>query len=168
MRVLGIDPGTRNLGYGLIEMVNGKPNVRDYGVCKINPDQPFANRLLDIHGHVAGMLKTFDPASMAVEEVYVSKNAKITLKLGHTRGVILLAGAQSGIPVFEYAPREIKQAVIGRGNASKDQIVWMMSQMLKIDGKTLKEDAADGLAVALCHGMRHSGAGQVITGRSRS
>ncbi|NQT24199.1 crossover junction endodeoxyribonuclease RuvC [candidate division KSB1 bacterium] len=156
MRVLGIDPGTRIMGFGLLDFEGGSQTLRDFGSVSINPKNAFEKRLLRIHEEVGQIILRSKPDVMAVEEVFVCKNAKTTLKLGHARGVVLLAAAQHDVPVFEYAPREIKQAVVGQGGASKDQVRWMMSQMLRIPIDTLDEDAADGLAVALCHGLRQS------------
>lgn len=154
MRVLGIDPGTRVMGFGLIDFEGGLHTLREFGSVTINASKRFEKRLQCIHKETEQLILRFKPDLMAVEEVFVCKNAKTTLKLGHARGVSLLAAAQHGIVVFEYAPREIKQAVVGKGGASKEQVRWMMSQMLRIPLATLDQDAADGLAVALCHGLR--------------
>ena len=162
MLVLGIDPGTRFIGHGLICVERGNCRAVDYGFFRVNSKLAFPQRLKQIHEVVSDLLDKSKPDSMAVEEVYVSKNAKTTLRMGHARGVILLAAVERGIPVAEYAPREIKQAVLGRGGASKDQVQWMISQMLNIQTDGLQEDAADGLAVALCHGLRSSGYGAQV------
>ncbi len=156
MRVLGIDPGTRIMGFGLLDFKGGSQTLCDFGSVSINPENAFEKRLQRIHEEVVRIILKSEPDVMAVEEVFVCKNARTTLILGHARGAVLLAAAQQDIPVFEYAPREIKQAVVGRGGASKDQVRWMMSQMFRISIETLDEDAADGLAVALCHGLRQS------------
>jgi crossover junction endodeoxyribonuclease RuvC len=115
----------------------------------------FPKRLTHIYEDISRLLDESHPDEVALEEVYVSQNAKTTLYLGHARGVIVLAIVQRGIPLAEYAPREIKQAVVGRGGATKSQVQWMMGQMLHLELDTLSEDAADGLAVALCHSLRH-------------
>jgi crossover junction endodeoxyribonuclease RuvC len=155
--VLGIDPGTRSVGYGLVRMEAGRCSAVDHGFFRVDHKLHFPHRLKQIHGFVSDLLDKHRPDVLAVEEVYVSQNAKTTLRLGHARGVILLAAVEKGIPVAEYAPREVKQAVLGSGGASKDQVQWMMAQMLRIRTEDLQEDAADGLAVALCHGLRESG-----------
>ncbi|MBN1780988.1 crossover junction endodeoxyribonuclease RuvC [bacterium] len=154
MIVLGIDPGTVYLGYGVIETRGNQAAAIDYGRVKIKSNLPFAEKLKLIYDSVCELIEKTASDVMAVEDVFVSCNAKTSLKLGHARGVVLLAAAHHHVPVSEYAPREIKQAVIGRGNASKSQIQWIMAQMLNLNGQTLEEDAADGLAVALCHGLR--------------
>lgn len=154
--VLGIDPGTRYVGWGLIHVLKGSFQAVDYGYYQVKGDADFPDKLFSIYTFIYELLGKFCPDAVAVEEVYVSKNAKTTLRLGHARGVILLAAVQREMPVFEYAPREIKQAVLGRGNASKDQVQWMLIRLLKLPQQELQEDAADGLAVALCHSMRNS------------
>lgn len=152
--VLGIDPGMRKVGYGLIKTMNQQIQVVDHGVFKINQKLPFQNRLEQIYQSIYHYMLEQNPDVVAVEEVFVCKNAKTTLKLGHARGVILLAAAQKKIPVYEFAPREIKQAIVGYGNAAKDQIQWMISNLLHIPQNELQEDAADALATALCYGYR--------------
>jgi crossover junction endodeoxyribonuclease RuvC len=152
--ILGIDPGTRLIGYGLIDIENGICQVRDYGCFRINTRQTFPARLKQIHESISKLLNQTQPDVMVVEEVFVSHNAKSTLKLGHARGVILLAAQIMDIPIVEYAPREIKQAVVGRGNASKQQVQGMLNQILRLQNNNIQEDAADGLAAALCHCFR--------------
>lgn len=163
MRILGIDPGTRIVGYGLVDIEKGRQKAEDFGILVVPDASEFAHKLMQIHTRVSDLLRQMRPDGVAVEEVFVSQNAKTTLKLGHSRGVILLAAAELNIPVHEYAPREIKQAVVGRGGASKEQVKWMMSQILNIRIDDLKEDAADALAAALCHGLRQCGAGQILS-----
>jgi crossover junction endodeoxyribonuclease RuvC len=154
LTVLGIDPGTRCVGYGLVCAENRGCRAQDYGFFKTDQSRTFPLRLKQIYDMISDLLEKSHPDAVAVEEVYVSQNAKSTLRLGHARGVILLAAVERGITVAEYAPREVKQAVVGKGGASKRQVQWMMSQMLDLSMESLQEDAADGLAVALCHGLR--------------
>ena len=153
--VMGVDPGTFATGYGLIRMQAREGEVVDFGVIRIARELPFPERLKRIHQSLLELLERHKPDAMAVEEVFVSQNALTTLRLGHARGVILLAGAQRGLPIAEYAPREIKQAVFGRGSASKEQIQWMLIQTFHLS-KSIDPDAADGLATAWCHGLRAS------------
>jgi len=160
--VLGIDPGTRFVGYGIVRVEGGNCQAVDYGFFRLDNKLLFPDRLKQIHEVVSGLIDRSRPDVVAVEEVYVSRNARTTLLLGHARGVILLAAVERAIPVAEYAPREIKQAVLGRGGASKDQVQWMVAQMLSLEKEKLQEDAADGLAVALCHGLRSSGSASQI------
>lgn len=160
--VLGIDPGTRFVGYGLVQVEEGNCRAVDYGFFRFDNKLLFPERLKQIHEAVSDLMDRSRPDAVAVEEVYVSRNAKTTLRLGQAKGVILLAAVERRIPVAEYAPREVKQAVLGRGGASKDQVQWMMAQMLNLRREGLQEDAADGLAVALCHALRSSGQGSQI------
>lgn len=156
MLVLGVDPGIHCVGYGLIQVQRGVCSAKDYGFFHIDKKLQFPERLKRIHDALSDILEDRKPDVMAVEEVYVTQNAKTTLRLGHARGVIILAAVEKGIEVAEYAPREVKKAVSGIGSATKEQIQWMMAQMLHLQLDTLQEDAADGLAVALCHGLRSS------------
>jgi crossover junction endodeoxyribonuclease RuvC len=154
LRVLGIDPGTQTVGYGFIEMNSGVCLRADFGEIRVPRNQAFPERLKLIHDSILELIDRLKPDALSVEETYVTSNAKTTLRLGHARGVILLAAVQHGIPVAEYAPREIKKAVLGSGGAGKDQIQWMVCQLLKLEPATVTEDAADALAAALCHGFR--------------
>jgi crossover junction endodeoxyribonuclease RuvC len=156
LRVLGIDPGMQVVGYGLVRLQGNSYGAETYGIFKPDRTDPFPQRLYCIHQFITRLLEELKPDIMAIEEVYINQNARTSLMLGHARGVIMLAAVEKAVPVSEYAPREIKQAVVGRGGASKQQIQWMMGQLLKIRVEELCEDAADGLAVALCHGLRHS------------
>ena len=153
MRVLGVDPGTRFVGFGLVEKQGGNWHAVESGVINI-PKLNFSEKLLFIYDQLLKIITAVLPDAMALEEVYVTQNAKTTLKLGHARGVIMLAAAQKNVPVYEYAPRSIKQAVCGQGGATKTQVQGMISQILKIPVNELKEDEADGLAAALCHAYR--------------
>ncbi|MCK5147728.1 crossover junction endodeoxyribonuclease RuvC [bacterium] len=156
MRIIGIDPGTRKVGYGVLEVNAGRGRAVDYGVIKVPVKLHFSEKLCLIYDEISTLLKHFEPDAASIEETYVTQNAKTTLRLGHARGVIMLAVAQQKIDVFEYAPRSIKQAVLGNGAASKQQVQFMVSQLLRVPQSSLEEDAADGLAAALCHGMRKS------------
>jgi len=152
--ILGIDPGIHVVGYGLVKMESRHFSAVDYGFLPTDETLAFPQRLKQIYDAVSELLNRCQPDVVVVEEVFVSQNAKTTLKLGHARGVILLAAMERNLPIAEYAPREVKQAVLGKGGASKRQVQWMMAQMLHLKEEKLQEDAADGLAVALCHGLR--------------
>lgn len=153
MLVLGIDPGTYHVGYGLVRVGGGKQELVDFGVFRVSRQQSFPSRLKDIYASVTQLIQSNQPDVMVIEESFFSKNAKTALTLGHARGVLMLAGAQEDLPIFEYAPREIKQSVTGNGGAAKEQVQWMVRQTLSIKDN-LQEDAADALAVALCHVYR--------------
>ncbi len=152
--VLGIDPGTHWIGYGLILLEQDRYRALDSGRIEVQINLPFPNRLNIIYHAVSDLLERTKPDVAVVEEVYVTSNAKTTLRLGHARGVILLAISEKNVSVAEYAPREVKQAVVGNGAAGKKQVQWMMTQMLSLGSKEVLEDEADALAVALCHGLR--------------
>jgi crossover junction endodeoxyribonuclease RuvC len=154
LRVLGIDPGTQTVGFGFIEMLSGRCSAAEYGEIRVPKDQDFPQRLKHIHDSILELVDRTRPDAVSVEETYVTSNAKTTLRLGHARGVILLAAVQRGVRVAEYAPREIKMAVVGSGGAGKGQVQWMVCQLLKLEPSGVSEDAADALAAALCHGYR--------------
>ena len=154
--VLGIDPGTRTIGWGLICVINKTCHAVDHGYFEVSKKLSFPEKLHRIHSFIVDLLNRLQPEVVAVEEVYVSQNAKTTLRLGHARGVILLAAVEYGVEIFEYAPREIKQAVFGNGSATKSQVQWMLFKLLELPEQGLQEDEADGLAVAVCHGLRSS------------
>ncbi len=154
--MLGIDPGTRSLGYGLVRSEGENYRAVDYGNLIIDDSFDFPQRLLQIYRYVSSIIDKWKPDGLAVEEVYVSQNAKTTLRLGHARGVIILAGVEKNISIAEYAPREIKRSILGMGGASKRQVQHMVAQLLNINCEQLQEDAADGLATALCHILRSS------------
>jgi crossover junction endodeoxyribonuclease RuvC len=150
--VLGIDPGSHATGYGVIST---GPVVRMVGggVIRTETRAPLSERLQEIHGGVAGVLREFSVQAMAVENLFNAKNARSSLILGHARGVILLAGAQAGLQVAEYAPREIKLSLTGNGAAAKEQVRAMVVRMLKL-GEDPPLDMSDALAVALAHASR--------------
>ncbi len=156
MIILGIDPGTRLLGYGVIETQGNCFRALEYGTIQIDVDLSFPEKLVRIHHLVDEIIQRCHPDEVAVEESYVTQNAKTTLRLGHARGVILLAAAAHNKKIGEYAPRTVKQAVCGSGRASKDQIKRMVASMLGIDTAGLSEDASDALAISLCHALRGS------------
>ncbi len=151
MVILGIDPGLLSIGYGLINSENNTIKIINSGNFCINPKLSFPERLGQIYDHIQELLDYYNPDVMAIENVFVNINAKVSLKLGHARGVIILAVVKKGIPIAEYTPTEIKQSVVGVGRASKTQVQAMVLQILKLNNTKLQEDEADGLAVAICH-----------------
>lgn len=152
MIVLGIDPGSHATGYGVIET---SPAVRllDGGVIRTGKDDSLAARLLEIHQGLGEVFARHAVAAMAVENLFNAKNARSSLILGHARGVILLAGAEAGLDVAEYAPREVKQALTGNGNAAKEQVRFMVMRLLGLQEEP-PMDMSDALAVALTHTQR--------------
>lgn len=150
IRVIGFDPGLRNTGWGVIDVSGNRiVHVAD-GAVSPDPGKALATRLRVLYDGLAEVLDRYRPDQAAVEETFVNKNASSTLKLGEARGVVLLAPARAGLPVAEYSANRIKKSVVGVGHANKDQVQNMVSRLLA--GRTLSSaDAADALAVAICH-----------------
>jgi crossover junction endodeoxyribonuclease RuvC len=146
---LGLDPGTAVTGYGVVRSDGAGPSLIECGVIRTNSRHALPRRLHEIYDGVAELLDRHAPSALAVEDVFYAKNVRTTVVLGHARGVILLAGAQRGIPVYEYPPREIKKAVTGAGGATKEQVQYMMMRILRLKTAPRPADAADGVAAAL-------------------
>lgn len=154
MRVLGIDPGTRHCGWGIVEAKSGSRVVHvAHGVISPKATLPLATRLGIIHEGLAAAIKEHAPQTAGVEEVFFAANVKSALVLGHARGVALLAAAQAGLDVAAYAPTVVKQAVVGTGRAEKFQVSRMVSVILGL-GEIKQADASDALAVAIAHATR--------------
>ncbi len=158
MIILGVDPGTRATGYGLIARQGNRVRHLGSGVIpeKRQKQGPFPLMLHRIHSRLQELLEEYCPDIMAVEDIFYAVNVKTALRLGHTRGVVLLAAAQSEIPVAEYSPLEVKKAVVGYGRADKTQIQWMVQRLLRLQARPEPHDTADALAVALCHCFKES------------
>ena len=162
--ILGIDPGSRQTGYGLLEIVNRRQRVVSFGVFDVSGEGSHARRLKCIYDHVYDLLKTHPPDECAVEMPVYGKNPQSMLKLGRAQAAAMMAALNRGVPVSEYTPKEVKSAVSGNGNATKKQVSYMVRALLSIDGKTDKMlDAYDALAVGLCHAHR---LGSVVSGGS--
>ncbi|MFZ5640040.1 MAG: crossover junction endodeoxyribonuclease RuvC [Bacillota bacterium] len=151
MLVLGIDPGTAITGYGLIEARGNKLKVVDYACIRTPANMPLAHRLQVIHGGVSDLVRQYNPAHLAIEELFFNKNTRTALSVGHARGVIMLAAANAGLEVFEYTPLQVKQAVVGYGRADKAQIQFMVKTLLCLAEIPKPDDVADALAIAICH-----------------
>ncbi len=152
--VLGIDPGTAATGYGLVNRSpDGRHVLVECGVIRTSPGEPLPIRIREIYDAVVALIERHRPVAMSVEDVFHGKNAQSALKLGHARGAILLAGAHHDLIIAEYAPRQIKKAVVGTGNATKDQVGFMVKQQLRLKEAPTPADASDGVAAALCHCM---------------
>ncbi|NKC01069.1 MAG: crossover junction endodeoxyribonuclease RuvC [Pseudomonadales bacterium] len=147
--ILGIDPGSRRTGYGVVEMVGSQPNYLASGCINVEK-LSMPNRLGEIYRSVGEVIATYSPQSLAIEEVFVSKNPKSALLLGQARGVAIAAAVHHNLTVAEYAARQIKLAVVGTGRASKEQVQHMVQVILNLSGQP-QADAADALAIALCH-----------------
>jgi len=148
--ILGIDPGSRITGYGLIEESNRSMKYIDSGCIRTNPDAELSEKLLQIYNGICHLMDEYSPNEVAIEQVFMHKNASSALKLGHARGVAMVAAASHRVKVCEYSAREIKQTVVGYGGAEKDQVGHMVVQLLALNSSP-QQDAADALAIAICH-----------------
>ncbi len=155
MRVFGIDCGTELTGYGVVEVSNEARGSRlrpmCAGVVRLNKRDRTPNRLLQVYVELSDLLQLWQPQVVAIEDVFFSANAKSALKLGQVRGVAMLAAARAGLPVAEYAPLTIKSSVVGYGLAAKEQVQFMVARLLDLDEVPKPADAADALAIAICH-----------------
>src|ERR687898_795874 len=152
VKVLGIDPGTAVLGFGVVETGTGPhPRLLECGTLTTPPRDPLPTRLRVIHDGITALLVRHQPDAMAVESAFYGKNVRTTVVLSHARGVILLAAEQRGAPVAEYSPAQVKKTIVGRGAALKPQVGYMVAQLLRLKSPPAPEDAADGVAVALTH-----------------
>ena len=166
MRVLGIDPGLRNLGWGVIDVAGARLTHVANGICHSEKGD-LAARLLSLHGQLTEVLRRFRPEAAAVELTFVNKDAVATLKLGQARGIALLVPAQAGLVVGEYAPNAVKKTVVGVGHAAKVQVDHMVR--LHLPGAEIAgADAADALAVAICHAHHLQSAGRLTAALARA
>ena len=153
--MLGVDPGTAATGYGVVERAGTEPyRLVECGVIRAPGTATLAAKLDAIFAEVETLIVRHHPDILAVESVFVAQNPRSALILGHARGVVLLAGARAGITVAEYAPRDVKAAVVGAGNATKTQIQMMVARLLRLKTPPKPADAADGVAIALTHCLR--------------
>ncbi len=167
MRVIGIDPGLRNMGWGIIDVDGSRLSHVANGTCKSDVGADLAERLLDLFTQLSAVFATYRPDAAAVEQTFVNKDAVATLKLGQARGIALLVPAQAGITVGEYLPNAVKKAVVGVGHADKLQIDHMVR--LQLPGvKIAGPDAADALAIAICHAHHCQSAGHLARAVARA
>lgn len=154
MIVLGIDPGTATTGYGVVQANHiGAMSLVECGVIRTRSRDPLPSRLQQIYEGVAELIQTHCPDALSVEDVFYAHNVRTTVVLGHARGVILLAAQQAGVAIFEYPPATIKKAVVGIGSATKDQVQFMVTRLLRLKSAPQPSDAADGVAAALTYAM---------------
>lgn len=152
MLIFGIDPGSRITGYGVITAQGNRYQCVDFGAIRATaPNTDFPQRLCRIHSQLSSLIEYHQPDAVAIEEVFHAVNTKTALILGQVRGVALLAAAQHGIPIFEYSPLKVKKSVVGYGRAEKHQIQMMVKRLLNMEVEPEPDDAADALAIALCH-----------------
>ena len=151
MRIFGVDPGSARTGYGCIDLRDSRYRVAVYGALSVPARLPFPDKLKSLHDRLADLLAQHRPDAVAVEDLFYAKNARSALKLGHVRGVLLLAASSAGIPIAEYTPTEVKKAVVGFGRAEKHQVQEMVALLLGMTDLPSPLDASDALAVAVCH-----------------
>ena len=151
MIILGIDPGVATIGFGVIRAERGKNTLLRYGVIPTPPGIPLSSRLLQIDRDMEELIHTFQPDEMAVEELFFSKNITTGIAVAHARGVLLYTAEKCGIPLHEYTPSQVKMAVVGYGKAEKRQVMDMTRRLLHLKAVPRPDDAADALALALCH-----------------
>ena len=151
MRILGIDPGIAIVGFGLIESNRGSVRMLQYGAVTTEAGLPLATRLVQIENDMTALIAQLKPDEIAVEELFFSKNITTGIAVAHGRGVILCTVERLGVPIFEYPPMQVKQAVAGYGLADKKQVMDMTKRLLKLKAVPKPDDAADALAIAICH-----------------
>ena len=166
MRVLGIDPGSRITGYGIAEKVGNRLVHIDNGAIFTDKAGDFPNRLKAIYEGLVRVIATYSPDAVAVEQIFLAHNAQSALKLGQARGAAIVAGVNAGLPVFEYTAMQVKQAVVGHGHATKDQVQQMVRILLNLP-EIAQADASDALAVAICHANSANLKAMVQTTRNR-
>jgi crossover junction endodeoxyribonuclease RuvC len=159
MKIFGIDPGSERTGYGCLETDGRRHRLVICGSISAPAGTHFPDRLLTIHAGLAALLSEHRPDCVAIENIFHARNARSALKLGHARGVALLAASEAGVPIVEYAPAEIKRAVVGFGRAEKQQVGQMVKLLLGLEVQPSPHDVTDALAVAICH--VHSSNGQL-------
>lgn len=164
IRVLGVDPGSRITGYGVVEGRAGTLCCVDCGTIA-GGDRPLPDRLVAVYDGLSAVVETYGPAAVAIEDAFLGRNVRAMAVMSQTRGVLVLAARRAELPVFEYAPREIKRAIVGTGRASKAQIAYMVGSLLGLEERGLPRDATDSLAVALCHLHRTGPNGRPSIGR---
>ncbi len=156
MKILGIDPGYAIVGFGAIETARGSSRVLTHGAITTKAHTPMLDRLSEIYREMRTLLDMVRPDAVSIEELFFNTNTTTAIQVAQARGVILLACAESGLPVYEYTPLQVKQAVVGYGRAEKHQVMEMTRIMLSLDKIPKPDDAADALALALCHAANAS------------
>ncbi|MCL2425023.1 MAG: crossover junction endodeoxyribonuclease RuvC [Oscillospiraceae bacterium] len=163
--ILGIDPGVATVGFGIISVTNGIAKLSRYGVISTSAGTRLALRLKQINNDVTELIEIFKPEAIAIEELFFNTNQKTALSVAHGRAAIILAGEERGIPMYEYTPLQIKKAVTGHGHATKTQVMEMVKRLLAMQQVPKPDDAADALAIAICH-SRFSNSLMNIEGRN--
>lgn len=156
MIILGVDPGLATAGYGVIKKKGNSFDLIDYDTITTSADENDVDRLSNLYESLLLLIDKYQPEQIAVEELFFNKNVKTAIRVGQARGVILLAGSQQGIEVAEYTPLQVKQAVVGYGRASKSQVQQMVKALLNLSEIPKPDDAADALAISICHGHSYA------------
>jgi crossover junction endodeoxyribonuclease RuvC len=168
VRIFGIDPGSERTGYGCVESDGSRHRMVTCGAIASAASVSFANRLLAIHAGLSTLLADCRPDCVAIENLFFAVNVRSALKLGHARGVAMLAAVEAGVPVAEYTPAEIKRAVVGYGRADKSQVQQMVKLLLDLPAVPSPHDAADALAAAICHAHAHRARARAPVPRGRA
>ena len=151
MNILGIDPGLGTTGYGIISNINNEMELVDFGTIKTSPKDSLSKRLKIIFDYISELIIKYKPSIFSIEEIFYSNNVKSSLLLGHARGVAIAAAATNDIIVYEYSAKKIKQSLTGNGNAHKEQVKFMVKNLLKLQEAPKSNDASDALAIAICY-----------------
>ena len=168
MKIFGIDPGSERTGYGCVETDGSRHRMITSGAIRTPATASFPEKLLTIHVRLAALIGECQPDCCAIENIFYASNARSALKLGHARGVAMLAAIEAGLPVFEYTPAEVKRAVVGYGRAEKHQVQQMVKLILGLAALPTPHDASDALAIAICHGNSLPPAGVEVSKASTS
>lgn len=166
MIILGFDPGVATVGFGVIQAEGHSQRLLACGTVNTPAGLPLSRRLEQIYGDAGELIEKFKPEAIAIEELFFNTNITTGIAVAHGRGVLLLAGQQAGIPMFEYTPSQVKQAVAGYGRAAKRQVIAMVTRILNMESPPKPDDAADALAIALCHARARTS--QLLMDRRRN
>ena len=154
MNILGIDPGLGTTGYGVISTSNNNMQLVDFGTIKTSPKEDLSKRLKIIFDEISSLINTYEPSIFSIEEIFYSNNVKSSLLLGHARGAAITAAATKNILIYEYSAKKVKQSLTGNGNAHKDQVKFMVKNLLKLKTPPKSNDSSDALAIALCYTLQ--------------
>lgn len=157
MRILGIDPGTAITGFGILDQMGNHLIANEFGVIRTSADMDMPHRLVIIYQELISIIQKYRPEAIAVEELFFNRNVTTAISVGQARGIVLLAAAQMELEIAEYTPLQVKMAVVGFGGAVKKQIQEMVKILLNLDSIPRPDDAADALAIAICHAHSHTG-----------
>ena len=155
MNILGIDPGLGTTGYGIISNINNNLVLVDFGTIKTSTKDPLSIRLKIIFDNISNLIDKYKPSIFSIEEIFYSNNVKSSLLLGHARGAAIVAASIKDLIIYEYSAKKVKQSLTGNGNAHKDQVNFMVSQLLKLSERPRSNDASDALAIAICYVLQN-------------